>query len=124
LTDHPLVKNGGGVCTLPAEHSANPLNLTAGHEGITARSAPLTSPAGEFLDNDFSELYSLQNSLYDSLKSGLSLHPDRPQSEQRHRREVEKIIRPRLVKSPNGEKELKTVTFDCDRGTAKCIHIK
>ena len=124
LTDHPLVKNGGGVCTLPAEHSANPLNLTAGHEGITARSAPLTSPSSELIDNDFSELYSLQNSLYDSLKSGLSLHPDRPTSEQRQRREVEKIIRPRIVKSPNGEKELKTVTFDCDRGTAKCIHIK
>jgi hypothetical protein len=135
LTDHPIVKNGGGVCTLPSEHSANPLNLTAGHEGITARHAPLLS--SNVIDNDFSELYSLQNSLYDSLKAGPANFPDPaspaglsnmmsgdPFQSQRQRREVEKIIRPRIVKSPNGEKELKTVTFDCDRGTAKCIHIR
>ena len=133
LTDHPIVKNGGGVCTLPSEHSANPLNLTAGHEGNTARHAPLLSST--VIDNDFSELYSLQNSLYDSLKSGPANFPDTagptglsnliggdPLESQRQRREVEQIIRPRIVKS--GEKELKTVTFDCDRGTAKCIHIK
>ena len=133
LTDHPIVKNGGGICTLPIEHSANPLNLTAGHEGITARHAPLVSSGGDFselsssdisAESDFSELYSMQNSVYDSLKSGLASFPDQLRRDLRHRREVEKIIRPQTVKSANGEKELKTVTFDCDRGTAKCIRIR
>ena len=118
LTDHPVVKNGGGVCTLPIEHSANPLNLTAGHEGITARSAPLTASSTAF--DDFSELSSIQNTLFGTnLKSGsyLDLQP-------RHRREVEKIIRPQILKSSGSDKELKLVTFDCNRGTAKCVHIK
>ena len=121
LTDSPVVKNGGGVCTLPMEHAANPLNLTGGHEGITARSAPLMSSGSSGSFDDFSELSSIQNSLFDSLKSGMGLFPER---QQRQRREVEKIIRPQIIKSPGSDKELKMVTFDCDRGTAKCIHIK
>lgn len=119
LTDSPVVKNGGGVCTLPMEHAANPLNLTAGHDGIAARSAPLLSTGSAF--DDFSELTSVQNSLFGSLESGVDLFPERGQ---RQRREVEKIIRPQVVRSPGSDKELKMVTFDCDRGTAKCIHIK
>ena len=111
------------------------MNLTAGHEGITARHAPIMS-SDVLVDSDVSELYSLQNSLFDSLKSGLTNLPDRSnevrwsgtdsgfESGQRNRREVEKIIRPVIVKSSSGDKELKTVIFDCDRGTAKCIHIK
>lgn len=132
LTEHPQVKNGGGMCTLPSEHSANPLNYTAGHEGITARHAPFVqSPSHGVADRDLSELYSLQNSLYESLTAlpQATQHTAEPSSASqvgrlRFRREVEKVIRPHVVKSPQGGKDMTAVTFDCDRGTAKCINIK
>ena len=47
LTDHPQLKNGRGDCFLPPGYQANPLNLTAGHDGITARHVSLSLKAQE-----------------------------------------------------------------------------
>ena len=45
LTDHPVLRNGRGICKLPHGLKANPLNLTLGNrDGIVARHAGYNPP--------------------------------------------------------------------------------
>lgn len=90
LSEHPSLRNGRGVCTLPAGYTANPLNLTASGD----------------------------------ISKGLSREyvPKLPKK-RRKRRRVEQVVAPRIVEGPDG-KQIKVITLDCDRGTARCLRIK
>jgi integrin alpha 7 len=117
LTEHPLLKNGRGDCTLPIGYSANPLNLTGGvHDGISARHA-LFPPEDDAESNlVFDNLDSLEAALYVSKKED--------KKRRRKKREVEKVVLPHKAPSNDGHGEgVNVVTFDCDRGTAKCMSI-
>ena len=126
LTEHPLLKNGRGDCTLPKGLTANPLNLTGGlHDGITARHAEPPLPPAEQLHSGESNLV-LDNfeALYVSPEAkNLQASADGG-SRKRVRREVEKVVLPHKALANDGSgKEVNVVTFDCDRGTAKCMTI-
>ena len=116
LTDHPLLKNGRGDCVLPRGYRANPLNLTGGSVfqdgGISARHAPETSlvmPKEEFMSRRDEE-------------ATFKVHLGQQHQEVRPKREVEKVISPQELRLDD-DKTLNVVTFDCDRGTAKCLRI-
>ena len=126
LTEHPLLKNGRGDCYLPPGWRANELNLTSGvHDGITARHAafpPQNLVFKESQDDRFAEADMLkQEKTQDSL-SDSGINDLNHNNKKVFRREVEKVIPPRLVPDSTGG-ERRVVTLDCDRGTAKCMRI-
>ena len=137
LTEHPILKNGRGVCKLPAGLSANPLNLTSGvRDGIVARHAGYDPPEKLVFSNldgqtnlKFyqSELNRLP-AISEKLKNNNEVK-DSPKK-RRKKRSLEKVAIPRLVTVTNGNSNnddnritKRVVTLDCDLGTAKCIKI-
>lgn len=100
LSEHPTLKNGRGVCYLPPGYTANPLNLTSsspdkyGHYGRGL------------------------------MKRNSVIVLDRPKrSSSASKVWVEKVVSPRTIPDQEG-RDLRIITLDCDRGTAKCLHIK
>ena len=98
LSEHPSLKNGRGVCYLPAGVVANPLNLSS------------TTPDKYVYGSGLSRAQNLVAT---------------PNREKRNidRVWVEKVVAPRTVKDAEGG-DLQVITLDCDRGTAKCLDIR
>ena len=113
LSDHPLLKDGRGDCVLPAGYHANPLNLSIGHDGIAYRHAPDPPSNLVFSKESFDELF---QPLQDLKASYNEPHG-------RGRREIEQTVSPEVIKSGEGQSDKLVLTFDCDRGTAKCLKI-
>ena len=124
LTEHPLLKNGRGDCTLPRGYAANPLNLTGGmHDGITARHAiPPSSSSADLLRQEDDGGLVLDN--FEALYVSKDFASGGVSRAERNRREVEKVVLPHKAKANDGSgEEVNVITFDCDRGTAKCMSI-
>lgn len=110
LTEHPILKNGKGICNLPLGRQPNPLNLNdIGSRNHGTKPQNLLRPDND-PDNATSEWYPEVTSEY--IGSG------------RPKREVEQIVNPMRVHSsdPDTPDELH-VKLDCDRGTAKCLTV-
>ena len=102
LSEHPTLKNGRGFCFLPPGQTANPLNLTS------------TLP----------EKY--VSSVWTPSRSKRALpSSDAPHSNDLHHVWVEKVVAPRTVPAASNDgRDLRVITLDCDRGTAKCLEIQ
>ncbi|XP_059094879.1 integrin alpha-PS1-like isoform X2 [Tigriopus californicus] len=128
LTDHPSLRNGRGDCVLPSGFAANPLNYTAGHDGITARHTLGHTPPANFVmkpgnGSDYEDFFQ-SSAARDSSLGDPDLKAMMQKLKSKQKREVEQVILPRVLPGlgPNGG-DLKVVTLDCDRGTAKCLRI-
>ena len=111
LSEHPTLKNGKGICFLPPGIMANPLNLTSTlPEKYTFGRAGAVGPPG---------LHGYEHSRHRKESS--------PQHMRRVNRDavwVEKVVAPRTIPSSQGGRDLRVITLDCDRGTARCVEIQ
>jgi len=112
LTDHPLLKNGKGDCTVPTGMRPNPLNLTSKSEHFKHRQ---TGPPSNMLLPSFDQLIAERFQAKPYAGNG-----------RRRRREVEHVVAPVQVKGSDptlSENNEMVIRLDCDRGTAKCLTI-
>ena len=138
LTDHPVLRNGRGICKLPHGLKANPLNLTLGNrDGIVARHAGYNPPEKFVFPklSDKSDLKFYQSDLNMlpkfTEKMDMRSHSDHTSNTNRLKRSLEKVAVPRLVEmnkrgvsnNENSQQTKRVVTLDCDLGTAKCLKI-
>ena len=125
LVDHPLLKNGRGDCVLPPGYRANPLNLTTVHNGIIARHAPDMPHNVVYKESDFTERYTSESAgdtLEDQDLRSMMRSLTSRERPRKAKREVEQVILPHIIKDELG-KDMKVVTLDCDRGSAKCLKV-
>ena len=103
LSEHPTLKNGRGVCYLPPGQVANPLNLTS----------TLPEKYVSVFESQVHHRGKRSIPANDNMRFTLNRDPVW----------VEKVVAPRTV--PGGEgRDLRVITLDCDRGTAKCLEIQ
>ena len=114
LTEHPLLRNGRGDCSLPPGFRPNPLNLTSKSETREYRSGRESEK--EFVNS--------QIDIFSDEKFQSQLDLSSETKVRRRRREIEHIVAPLRVRGSNPEDpgEL-VVRLDCELGTAKCITV-
>ena len=125
LSEHPSLRNGRGVCYLPPGVIANPLNLTSKTpekyyygKGLVKRNQIVIGNA------DGKTVVASAPPIVEDLLEIAADEPSRPKRESLDVW-VEKVVAPRTIKNPEaGSRDLRVVTMDCDRGTAKCIDIR
>lgn len=111
LSEHPSLKNGRGVCYLPAGVVANPLNLSSTTpekyvvygRGLTRQPQPQKLTIFQEEEERRREKRSESSSIRDKVW-------------------VEKVVSPRTIQNEDGV--MQVITLDCDRGTAKCLDIR
>ena len=122
LTDHPLLKNGKGDCTVPAGLRPNPLNFTSKSDSKKHfKPSNFVKLDSEHIDAFIAEKFQAPLGLSTSQNKNDRVRRD---DHERSKREVEYVVAPvRVVGAdPSAEEEL-VVRLDCDRGTAKCLTI-
>ena len=120
LSEHPTLRNGRGVCYLPPGISANPLNLTKNTPDKYGYYGRGLVKRNQIAINDDDE----EESNADEGSSSAMLEQIRPKRES-FDVWVEKVVAPRTIKNQEGGgRDLRVITLDCDRGTAKCLDIR
>ena len=121
LTDHPLLKNGKGDCTVPSGLRPNPLNLTSKSE-FKNRYKPsnIVKQDSEIFESAIAEKFLTPQS-FSSLPDIAERNRRSVEYKERRKRDVEYVVAP--VRVVGAEPEQLVVRLDCERGTAKCLTI-
>ena len=116
LTEHPLLRNGRGDCSLPPGFKPNPLNLTSKSESSGYRESRSGRGNAKEFKNSQIDIF-----IDEKFQSELDLLSE---TKVRRRREIEHIVAPLRIRGSNPEDpgEL-VVRLDCELGTAKCITV-